>query len=56
MAGYLTEMKISIDSPLVGKTCRERNVNQNYDVMVLDIQRDGRLISTNVGEETYSSR
>ena len=51
MAGYLTEMKISIDSPLVGKTCRERNVNQNYDVMVLDIQRDGRLISTNVGEE-----
>ena len=51
MAGYLTEMKISNDSPLVGKTCRERNINQNYDVMVLDIQRDGYLISTKVGEE-----
>ena len=51
MAGYLTEMKISNDSPLVGKTCRERNINQNYDVMVLDIQREGYLISTKVGEE-----
>ena len=51
MAGYLTEMKISNDSPLVGKTCRERNINQNYDVMVLDIQRDGYLISTKVGEK-----
>ena len=51
MAGYLTEMKISNDSPLVGKTCRDRNINQNYDVMVLDIQRDGYLISTKVGEK-----
>jgi di/tricarboxylate transporter len=51
MAGYLTEMKISKESPLVGKTCRERNINQNYDVMVLDIQREGHLISTKVGEE-----
>ena len=51
MAGYLTEMKISIDSPMVGKTCRERNLNQNYDVMVLDIQREGRLISNNVGQQ-----
>ena len=51
MAGYLTEMKISKESPLVGKTCRERNINQNYDVMVLDIQREDHLISTKVGEE-----
>ena len=51
MAGYLTEMKISNDSPLVGKTCRERNINQNYDVMVLDIQRAGHLISTKVGAQ-----
>ena len=55
MAGYLTEMKISNDSPLVGKTCRERNINQNYDVMVLDIQREGHLISTKVGEEIIQS-
>ena len=51
MAGYLTEMRVSVDSPLVGKTCRDRQLNQNYDVIVLDIQRDGRLISNNVGEE-----
>lgn len=55
MAGYLTEMKISNDSPLVGKTCRERNINQNYDVMVIDIQREGHLISTKVGEEIIQS-
>ena len=51
MAGYLTEIKISNDSPLIGKTCRDRNINQNYDVMVLDIQREGYLISTKVGEK-----
>ena len=51
MAGYLTEMRVSADSPLLGTTCRDRQVNQNYDVMVLDIQRDGRLISHNVGEQ-----
>ena len=51
MAGYLTEMKISEDSPLVGSTCQDRNVNQSYDVIVLDIQRDGRLITYNVGRQ-----
>ena len=51
MAGYLTEMKISEDSPLVGSTCFKRNVNQNYDVIILDIQRQGRLITYNIGQE-----
>ena len=51
MAGYLTEMRVSAESPLVGTTCRDRQVNQNYDVMVLDIQREGRLISQNIGEK-----
>ena len=51
MAGYLTEMKISADSPLVGSTCQDRNVNQSYDVIVLDIQREGRLITYNVGRQ-----
>ena len=51
MAGYLTEIRVSAESPLVGTTCRHRQVNQNYDVMVLDIQREGRLISQNVGEK-----
>ena len=51
MAGYLTEMKISADSPLIGSTCQDRNVNQSYDVIVLDIQREGRLITYNVGRQ-----
>ena len=55
MAGYLTEMKISNDSPLIGKPCRDRNINQNYDVMVLDIQREGYLISTKVGEKVIQA-
>jgi len=50
LAGYLTEIKITAESPLVGSSCKDRQVNQNYDVMVLDIQRDGRLISQNVGD------
>ena len=51
MAGYLTEMKISEESPLIGSTLQERNVNQSYDVIVLDIQRDGRLMTYNVGRQ-----
>ena len=51
MAGYLTEMRLSTDSPLVGSTCEERSVSYNYDVIVLDIQRDDRLITHNVGNE-----
>ena len=51
MAGYLTEMKLSKDSPLVGSSCQERNISQNYDVIVLDIQRGDRLITYKVGNE-----
>ena len=51
MAGYLTEMKLSKDSPLVGSSCQQRNISQNYDVIVLDIQRGDRLITYNVGNE-----
>ena len=50
MAGYLTEMKILEGSPLVGSTCHDRNISHNYDVIILDIQRGGSLISYNVGE------
>ncbi|MFQ6604647.1 MAG: SLC13 family permease [Fidelibacterota bacterium] len=48
MGGFLTELKIEADSPLIGKTCLERNINQNYDVTVLDILRDKRHITTNI--------
>ena len=38
-------MKIRNDSPLVGKTCMDRGINRNYDVMVLDILREGKMIT-----------
>ena len=48
LGGYLTEMKITSDSPLKGKTCMDRGVNKNYDVMVLDILRDGKMITNSI--------
>ena len=45
LGGYLTEMKITAESPLNGKTCLERGINKNYDVMVLDILRDDKMIT-----------
>ena len=48
MGGYLTELKISPDSPLLGRTCQDRAVNRNYDITVLDILRQGKLISTEI--------
>ena len=45
LGGYLTEMKIRTESPLVGQTCMDRGINRNYDVMVLDILRDGKMIT-----------
>ena len=48
MGGYLTELKVSAESPLVGRTCKERAVNKNYDITVLDILRNGKLISKNI--------
>ena len=48
MGEYLTEMRIRENSPLIGKTCLQRNLNRNFDVTVLDIVRDGKLISKNI--------
>ena len=45
LGGYLTEMKITQESPLNGKTCLDRGINKNYDVMVLDILRDDKMIT-----------
>ena len=45
LGGYLTEMKITAESPLNGRTCLERGINKNYDVMVLDILRDNKMIT-----------
>ena len=46
LGGYLTEMKISPESPLNGRTCLDRGINKNYDVMVLDILREGKMITS----------
>jgi len=48
LGGYLTEMKIANESPLNGKTCMDRGINKNYDVMVLDILRDGKMITNSI--------
>ncbi len=48
MGGFLTELKILKDSPLIGRTCLERSINHNYDVMVIDILREGSHITSNI--------
>jgi len=55
LGGYLTEMKIKPDSPLIGKSCLERRINKNYDVMVLDIQRNKALLSENIRNTSLKS-
>jgi len=45
LGGYLTEMKVTSESPLIGSTCMDRGINANYDVVVLDIQREGKMIT-----------
>lgn len=48
MGGYLTELKVTEESPLVGKTFTDRNVNKNYDITVLDIVRNKKVITQNI--------
>jgi len=45
---YLTEIKITSGSPLVGDTCLSRKINENYDVTVLKILRDEKSITTDI--------
>ena len=48
MGGYLTELKVTQESPMVGRTFIERAINKNYDITVLDIIREGKVISKNI--------
>ncbi|MBC8402894.1 MAG: SLC13 family permease [Candidatus Marinimicrobia bacterium] len=48
MGSYLTEIKVTAESTLAGKTCLERNISQNYDVVILDILRDNERLSVNI--------
>ena len=46
--GYLTEFKINENSPLCSRTLLDRKINENYDVIVLDVLRDGEIITSNL--------
>ena len=46
--GYLTEFKVSKSAPLKGKTLLDRKINENYDVIVLDVLRNGEIINSNL--------
>ena len=48
MATYLTEVKVSEDSSLIGKTFMDADVANRYDITVLEIIRDGHPITTNI--------
>ena len=39
---------MNADSPLNGKTLLERKINENYDVIVLDVLRQGEIIASNL--------
>ena len=52
MSTYLTEFRIDRGSPLIGSNCRERRVNELYEITVLDIIRDGVHLVGNAGELT----
>ena len=55
LGGYLTEMKIKEESPLVGTSCLDRGINKHYDVMVLDILRDEKMITSNIRQTTLKA-
>ncbi len=46
--GYLTEFKVAKNSPLSSKTLLDRKINENYDVIVLDVIRNGEIINSNL--------
>ncbi|NQV16852.1 SLC13 family permease [bacterium] len=49
MAPYLTEFRIDLESPLIGSTCRQKQVNERYEITVLAVIRDGKQITADVG-------
>ncbi len=51
MKAFLTEVKIKEDSPLVGVTCAEARIREEYDITVLSIIRGERTLTYRVGEE-----
>ena len=48
---YVSEVRVSTGSPLVGKTLLESRLGQDYDLTVLAIERDG-MIPSPIGRDT----
>jgi di/tricarboxylate transporter len=48
MSTYLTEVQVSDDSPLIGATLLQSGIGPKYDIIALEIIRDGRHINTNI--------
>jgi len=48
MSTYLTELRLTDSSPLVGKNFLEQNIGTDYDLTVLQIIRKGKPITTNL--------
>ncbi len=55
LGGYLTEIRITADSALVGRTIFDRGISQNYDVVVLDILRDNEHVTSNIRNTVLQS-
>ncbi len=49
MAPYLTEFQVDQESPLIGLSCREKQLNERYEITVLAVIRDGVKITTDIG-------
>ncbi|MEA3287421.1 MAG: SLC13 family permease [Candidatus Marinimicrobia bacterium] len=49
MAPYLTEFRIAEGSPLIGSSCRKKQINERYEITVLAIIREGIQVTSDIG-------
>lgn len=50
MSTYLTEFRVDKGSPLIDSTCRDRHINEKYEITVLGIIRNGLQITSNIAD------
>ena len=50
MSTYLTEFKVDKDSPLIGSNCRDRHLNELYEITVLGVIRNGVQITSDIAD------
>ncbi len=55
MASYLTEFRIDENSPLVGSSCREKRLNERYEITVLNIIRKGKRLKGDIGSKKLAA-